>query len=127
MEGPSIEEVMKMDAEFQAAASASALDPTIEATALREIFEGASRDLVETACKKTLNAERWGKCRESWGAWQSDEQQSLGPAVKAVIEDLEAEHLRPSGILQRLQQGVDPACHGLCALMGHLDSKRPLA
>jgi len=40
MEGPSIEEVMKMDAEFQAAASASALDPTIEATALREIFEG---------------------------------------------------------------------------------------
>jgi len=39
-EGPSIEEVMKMDAEFQAAASASALDPATEATALREIFEG---------------------------------------------------------------------------------------
>ena len=52
-------------------------------------------------------------------------QEALGPAIKSVVEELEASHLRPTGILQRLQQGVNPACHGLCAQMGHLDSKCP--
>jgi hypothetical protein len=32
----------------------------------------------------------------------------VGTAVKCVVEELEADHLRPSGILGRLKQGVDP-------------------
>ena len=32
----------------------------------------------------------------------------MGTAVKSVVEELEADHLRPSGILERLKQGVDP-------------------
>jgi hypothetical protein len=39
-EGMSIEEVMRRDAEFRAAAAAHAVDPTHEVSALKEIFEG---------------------------------------------------------------------------------------
>ena len=39
-EGISIEEVMRRDAEFRAAAAAHAVDPTHEVSALKEMFEG---------------------------------------------------------------------------------------
>ena len=39
-QGISIEEVMRRDDEFRAAAAAHAVDPTHEVSALKEIFEG---------------------------------------------------------------------------------------
>jgi hypothetical protein len=39
-EGIPIEEVMRRDAEFRAAAAAHAVDPTHEVSALKEMFEG---------------------------------------------------------------------------------------
>jgi hypothetical protein len=36
--------------------------------------------------------------------------------VKGVVDKLEAPHLKPSGIEQRLLSGVDSACFGLFTL-----------
>lgn len=117
----SLEEVLRRDDQFRADAAKEVLDPGSEALALREMFEGASRELAETACTQTLNAQRWGACCQSWGAWRDQQQgmeltvadcainmhchvlkrilpcAALGSAVKGIVEDLEADHLRPSG------------------------------
>jgi hypothetical protein len=37
--------------------------------------------------------------------------------VAAVIDELDAAHLRPTGIEQRLKSGVDAACHGITTLL----------
>jgi len=41
-------------------------------------------------------------------------------AVNQVVSDLDAEHLRPTGIEQRLIAGVQPACMGLFTLLQNL-------
>ena len=76
----SLEEVLRRDDQFRADAAKEVLDPGSEALALREMFEGASRELAETACTQTLNAQRWGACCQSWGAWR-DQQQGMDSTV----------------------------------------------
>ena len=57
---------------------------------------------------RVLSAERWARCSESWGKWKDGQGREVGSAVKVVVEELEADHLRPTGILGRLKQGIDP-------------------
>jgi len=37
---------------------------------------------------------------------------ALGEVVVGVMDELDAAHLRPTGIAARLADGVDAACHG---------------
>jgi hypothetical protein len=48
----------------------------------------------------------------------SDE--ALGAAVATVVDELDAAHLRPTGIRSRLEEGVDAACHSLVTLLSNV-------
>jgi hypothetical protein len=43
--------------------------------------------------------------------------------VEKVVTDLEALHLKPTGILGRLEGGLDAACYGLATLVSGLPTQ----
>ena len=123
----SLEKVMEMDAAFKAAAKSQQLDTIAEGKALLDMMgsQGAHQEMVDKACKSTLSQERWEQCKENHKAWERAGVEATGVAIKAVIEDLDADHLRPTTIYQRLASGNCAPCHGLASLMVHLQSRLP--
>ena len=85
---------------------------------MRTIFK--SPELKELGAN-TLGEGVWGTCETQWAAVQHSD---LGTAVRGVVDDLEAPHLLPSGILEKMQHGLGPACFGLRTLLGHLDNRK---
>jgi hypothetical protein len=112
---PSFEAVMTADTAFHQATSAIEFDPKKEATALSACFESPD---VAAACLE-VNQCRWQECRDAWQMLKIRDE-SIGADIKAVVSDLDAPHLRPTSILQRIQGGVKPACHGLFTLVDYL-------
>ncbi len=123
MEGISLEKVVEMDAAFRATTKSQAFDTVLEGSALLDMMQGSKREMVEKACSGTLTKDRWEQCKEQYKAWHSAGMQATGAAIKAIVEDLEADHLRPTGIQQRLSGGNCAACHGLASLMSHLKTR----
>ena len=105
------------DGEFRAEANSVPFVAEAEAAALAELFSSADLCAV---CEKGLGAERWGTAAATWRAWAGATPQAQGEAVEGVVVSLDAAHLRPSGILDRLRQGVAPACFGLATLLQNL-------
>ncbi len=112
---PTFEGVMAADTAFHQAATAIEFDTKIEASALSVCFESPD---VAAACSE-INQCRWQECRDAWQILKSRDA-SLGSEIKAVVNELDAPHLRPTSILQRIQDGVKPACHGLFTLVDYL-------
>ncbi len=123
MEGNSLEKVVEMDAAFRSTAKTQVFDTAAEGSALLDMMQGSKRDMVEKACSGTLTKDRWEQCKEQYKTWQSAGTQATGAAIKAIVEDLDADHLRPSGIQDRLNGGNCAACHGLASLMAHLKTR----
>jgi hypothetical protein len=48
------------------------------------------------------------------------EDAALGEVVIGVMDELDAAHLRPTGIAARLADGVDAACHGVLTLLANI-------
>mmetsp|Transcript_220 Transcript_220/g.570 ORF Transcript_220/g.570 Transcript_220/m.570 type:complete len:143 (-) Transcript_220:260-688(-) len=117
--------VMEMDAAFKAQAKEKLLDPSAEATALSEMLQGNSKTMVQEACVSHLGEVRWCELTQAHEFWKAAGISSTGSAVCKVVEELEAEHLRPTGILERIRGGNAPACNGLSTLMKYLDTKKP--
>eukprot|EP00931_Biecheleriopsis_adriatica_P001474 TRINITY_DN101827_c0_g1_i1.p1 TRINITY_DN101827_c0_g1~~TRINITY_DN101827_c0_g1_i1.p1 ORF type:complete len:146 (-),score=27.89 TRINITY_DN101827_c0_g1_i1:68-460(-) len=110
------EQVAQLDAEFRAQQESQGFDRISEAAAIRELF--ASPELVDI-CRSKLGG-RWGDTTASWAAWSSSSEEQLGTAIQQVVDDLDAPHLKPTGILERLQGGTDAACFGLATLVSKL-------
>ncbi|EKX35706.1 hypothetical protein GUITHDRAFT_146271 [Guillardia theta CCMP2712] len=117
-EGGSFEEVARKDEQFKQEEKNRAWNSEEEEHALREMFEGASNSLVASSCAASIKTPCWEQCKEIWMKIKNDQ---VGERAKHVVQELEAEHLRPTGILDRLRKGVNPACFGLHTLMKHLD------
>lgn len=110
-----IEDVLDKDAVFRAeAAAAPALDPAAEGAALKTLLtdEGTC-----ARCKDVTGFARWSGCEGARAAAVAMSDAELGAKVAAVVQELDAAHLRPTGIRQRLQSGVDAACHGIMTLV----------
>ena len=104
------DEVFAADAEFRtnAAATANTFDPLTEVTALSTCFE-KHRAGSTSNCElwKTINA----TYEEKIAAFADAE--SIGRAIQTVVIERDAEHLRPTSILQRLDDGVNAAVFGI--------------
>lgn len=85
-----------------------------EAAALASLFASVQLCAV---CEKGLGAKRWGETVDKWGTWRAAAVEAQGQAAESVVVALDAVHLRPTGILKRLEQGVAAACFGLATLM----------
>ena len=116
-----INAVQEEDAAFRAAAAAVPFNGEAEMKALQNIFDGESSAATRTACLALGHQEKMEVARRIWEPWRDDP--NCGQAVHKVVTDLDAEHLRPTSIEQRLIAGVQPACLGLFTLMQNL---RPL-
>ena len=118
-------DVARDDAIFKEAAKAEGIDASAEAEALRRLFDGSSSAALTEACT-TLNASSsLANARVRWQPWARHNNEKLGTAVQAVIEDLDAPHLKPSGIEQRLLGGVNASCFGLFTLMANASLDEP--
>ena len=115
--------VQEEDAAFRAAAAAIPFDGEAEMKALRNIFDGESSAAARTACLALGHQEKMGVARRIWEPWPDDP--TCGQAVQRVVTDLDAEHLRPTSIEQRLIAGGQPACLGLFTLMQNLKPLPP--
>ena len=115
--------VQEEDAAFRAGAAAIPFDGEAEMKALRNIFDGESSAAARTACLALGHQEKMGVARRIWEPWRDDP--TCGQAVQRVVTDLDAEHLRPTSIEQRLIAGVQPACLGLFTLMQNLKPLPP--
>lgn len=114
------EDVARDDANFREAAAKQSFDAVAEAEALQRLLSTDSEShakLVE-ACA-TLKAEaRLAHAMERWQPWRGEPLERVGAAVHAVVTELEAPHLQPSGIERRLcADGVAASCFGLFTLM----------
>ena len=134
------EDVARADAEFQVREKAEALNQDAEAAAMIGLFSN-----VEACkrCAKRLGSDRWETIQSQWQQWAvpavpaapapaagstfpttttaTTTTTRLGREIARVVEELDAPHLKPSGISERLDNGVDAACYGLATLLSHLN------
>jgi len=112
-----ITDVQNQDALFRAeAAAAPPLDPSTEGATLKTLISDAG------VCERcaSVTGVRWDACADARKAVVALSDTELGSKVAAVIEELDAAHLRPTGIEERLKSGVDAACHGIAALLTNI-------
>ena len=69
----------------------------------------------EEVCKSKL-AGRWEDIKIKF-----ESRQWTGADINKVIEMLEAPHLKPTGMLERLQDGVEAAAFGVATLVNNLE------
>ena len=112
-------DVARDDAEFRAAADKETVDYAAEADVLRSFFLGSRRERVQSACEAIDAVARLEAAREIFRPWATATPDVIGAAIQTVVEDLDAAHLRPTGIAKRLESGVNAACFGLFTLLAH--------
>ena len=69
---------------------------------------------ISKVCEVKLGG-RWEGIKRKY-----EERQWTGEDIKAVVDKLDAPHLRPLGMLERLQGGVDAAAFGVATLIQNL-------
>ena len=113
------ESVLREDAAFREAAASIVVDAGAEADALRRLLclEGASAARLARACEALDAAPRLASAKACFGPWTYASNEVVGEAVLAVIDELEAPHLLPSGIETRLLGGTSAAAFGLFTLL----------
>ena len=92
-------------------------DFAAEATVLPVLFEDAA---AVAACAATLGA-RWDSvCQRVWTVWAGAPSEQLGAEIARVVDTLNAPHLLPSSIHERLVGGNAAASFGLATLLGNM-------
>jgi hypothetical protein len=113
-----IEDVQNDDAAYRAReAEGPAVVPEVEGAELKRLLADAR---VCERCVSVAGDVRWSGCAEARRRASELSNEALGTSVEAVMRDLDAAHLRPTGIRRRLDDGVDAACHGLVTLLANL-------
>lgn len=113
-----IADVQNDDAAFRAReAEGPAVVPELEGAELKRLLADAR---VCERCVSVAGDVRWSGCAEARRRASELSNEVLGSSVEAVMRDLDAAHLRPTGIRRRLDDGVDAACHGLVTLLANL-------
>lgn len=121
-----LEDVGREDAEWSRKAEAEGFNEPIEAAALTSLLVGKSAAALKEACEQLNQTTKWEFAERVWQAELSDKSaDELGSKVHVVVDTLEAPHLKPSGIEERLLSGVKPACFGLFTLMQNLAGATP--
>ena len=115
------EAVAQENAEWEAKARQEPFDAGVEAKALTSLLGGSSKTALSEACAALSQGAQLADAERVWAAILCGAPpEHLGEQVREVVERLDAPHLRPSGIEQRLLGGTLPACHGLLSLVKHM-------
>jgi hypothetical protein len=110
-----INDVMNDNAEFDHHAGSQPFVPDDQAAALLQIFDDPA---VRSVLQDKLGA-RFEPCAAKLETWRS-QTPALGAAIGTVVVELAADHLRPTGMLQRLRDGVEAASFGVGTLLTNL-------
>jgi len=108
-------DVMADDSLFRA--ELADFDAKAEADALHTLF---SDDSICAICASKLSAEKWQAAISKFDSWKDSDPAELGAAIQAVVDHLDAVHLQPSSIVERISGGVDAAAFGVATLMQNL-------
>lgn len=123
---PAEENTFKMVAEadlaYRTQEAAHVFDGAAEEAALARLFDGAAEPTLRAALEKSNLAHKFDGLAEKWRRCASAG--DCGARVAAVVEKLEAPHLRPSGIEGRLAE-TPAACFGLLTLMNNMEGGAP--
>eukprot|EP00746_Dinoflagellata_sp_MGD_P062036 gnl/MRDRNA2_/MRDRNA2_26155_c0_seq1.p1 gnl/MRDRNA2_/MRDRNA2_26155_c0~~gnl/MRDRNA2_/MRDRNA2_26155_c0_seq1.p1 ORF type:complete len:137 (-),score=45.36 gnl/MRDRNA2_/MRDRNA2_26155_c0_seq1:232-642(-) len=92
-------------------------DAKTEAAALHTIF---SDDGICATCASKLSEDNWGAATDKFNSWKDSDPEELGAAIKAVMDHLDADHLQPSSMVERLNEGIDACAFGVQTLMQNL-------
>jgi hypothetical protein len=92
------------------------IDPAITDTGC-STPQGKERSTVESACCSLLSKEQWDRALQVHSRWNEAGLEATGREVARVIDELDAPHLKPTGIMERIKAGNAPACHGLVRLL----------
>jgi hypothetical protein len=121
-----IDDVAREDAAWRLSAAARPhvrADDAVEGAALRALLSD-----YETCvrCEAVAGAARWRACYAARAAITAEEtdDEETGFRVAAVMDALDAPHLRPTGMRARLEKGVDATCHGVVTLLSNLSSMK---
>merc|ERR1711968_291757 len=109
-------ELEKQDQQYQKEQRAMPLDPSVEAEALRAFFSDQS---ALDCCAKTLQPAIWTALQAQWNELRLLDNSDLGCAAIGVVEQLDAPHLKPSGIHERVKT-ISAACFGLSSLLKNM-------
>lgn len=118
-DGRTLADVAAQDVAWREAAASAGVVPLEEAKSLRGLMACSTSGGVCERCKATVGP-RWTAAQEAWSRAEKLPDEQLGTAVEAVVQDLDAAHLLPSSIAERLRGGVDAACHGLATLLANI-------
>ena len=90
---------------------AKVFDGEVEVKALEAIFADTE---ITNVCASKLNA-RWAGVVEKFKG-----KKWTGEDIKGVVDKLDAPHLKPSGILERMRGGTDSGAFGVASLVTYL-------
>ena len=119
----SFEAVSLGDLEFRTRESKIEFVPAKEEAALRSMFDGSSADALKNACEAINQVPKFDELHAKWRTLEATG--CVAVRVKAVIDELEAPHLRPTGIQDRLLSGTHAACYGLFSLFTNISLEPP--
>lgn len=120
---PSFAEVATKDAEYRYKAKHSMSKASVseEATFLGSLFTSTK---YCSMCKQKLGVDQWSRLTKQYNDFaEKKTNDEVGIAIIQVVENLDAEHLRPSSICNRLETGVELACFGIRPLIENIAAK----
>ena len=119
-----LQELGESNAEYLARTRVEVFDHLVEAKSLVTIF---SSDSAKALCKEKLGVTKWSSTLAIWeSGWDKGAPVAVGAAVRDVILELDAAHLKPSKIQSGLfDNGLDAVCYGLAKLMSQLTTDVP--
>lgn len=120
------DQVAAANSAFYAETVAEGFDENKEARSLRSLLDGSSRGAAESAAEAIGRSAQVPALRAAWEPWRAIGEDVLGRSLKqVVVDDLDAPHLKPSGIESRLVGGLHAAAHGLFQLVNSLPAGGP--
>ena len=91
--------------------------PSVEGAAMKKLLQ--SNDVCQK-CVRVVGESRWLSSQDTRTRVLGIDDETLGMRVAKTVEDLDAPHLRPTSITQRLDNGVDNSCHSLITLLANV-------
>lgn len=93
------------------------------AKALRVMMTGEKSAVIRDlwfVCFAPEPEPKWEVLQKNWASVAALDDATLDAAAEKVVDELDAPHLRPIGILERANEGIAPSMHGLRNLLKYM-------
>eukprot|EP00040_Diaphanoeca_grandis_P000007 m.14124 g.14124 ORF g.14124 m.14124 type:complete len:169 (-) comp10008_c0_seq1:46-552(-) len=123
----SIEDVFKENEEFEANERKRTTTSADDVVAIRFMMSDVSQALkVKVMCNSVFpNVSKWIEIENNWRKLSTLSDTELGANMSKVIEEMDAPHLKPASMFERMQAGNSGVCYGLHTLLNSSVGKLP--